>query len=35
MATEPGATFDDVARIDAIEPVVTWGINPSTSVGAR
>src|SRR5262247_1333398 len=29
VATEPGATFDDVARIDgaAIEPVVTWGIN--------
>jgi homoaconitase/3-isopropylmalate dehydratase large subunit len=33
MAIEPGATFDDVARIDPIEPVVTWGINPSTSVG--
>src|SRR3989442_15214082 len=36
MATEPGAKFDDVARLDAaaIEPVVTWGINPAMSVGA-
>jgi 3-isopropylmalate/(R)-2-methylmalate dehydratase large subunit len=35
MATEPGASFDDVARLDgnAIEPVVTWGINPEQSVG--
>jgi 3-isopropylmalate/(R)-2-methylmalate dehydratase large subunit len=35
MATEPGAAFDDVARIDgaAIEPVVTWGINPGMSIG--
>src|SRR3989442_16025449 len=35
MATEPGARFDDVARLDgaAIEPVVTWGINPGMSVG--
>ncbi len=35
MATEPDATFDDVARLDgaAIEPVVTWGINPGMSVG--
>ena len=35
MATAPGATFDDVARIEggAIEPVVTWGINPGMSVG--
>src|SRR5881628_4194162 len=35
IATEPGATFDDVARVDgaAIEPVVTWGINPGMSVG--
>ncbi len=35
MATEPGAAIDDVARIngDAIEPVVTWGINPGLSVG--
>src|SRR5207237_885102 len=35
MATEPRARFDDVARLDgaAIEPVVTWGINPGMSVG--
>jgi 3-isopropylmalate/(R)-2-methylmalate dehydratase large subunit len=34
-ATEPSATFDDVKRIDgnALEPVVTWGINPEMSVG--
>jgi 3-isopropylmalate/(R)-2-methylmalate dehydratase large subunit len=35
MATEPGAAFDDVKRIDgsALEPIVTWGINPEMSVG--
>ncbi|HEX6211258.1 MAG TPA: aconitase family protein, partial [Methylomirabilota bacterium] len=35
VATEPGAAFDDVKRIDgsALEPVVTWGINPEMSVG--
>jgi 3-isopropylmalate/(R)-2-methylmalate dehydratase large subunit len=35
IATDPGASFDDVARIDgsAIQPVVTWGINPGQSVG--
>jgi 3-isopropylmalate/(R)-2-methylmalate dehydratase large subunit len=35
IATEPSATFDDVKRIDgsALEPVVTWGINPEMSVG--
>jgi 3-isopropylmalate/(R)-2-methylmalate dehydratase large subunit len=35
VATEPGAKFDDVKRLDAgaIEPVVTWGINPGMSVG--
>ena len=35
MATDAGARFDDVARIDggSIEPVVTWGINPGLSVG--
>src|SRR4029453_7454496 len=35
VATEPGAAFDDVARLDggAIEPMVTWGINPGMSVG--
>jgi 3-isopropylmalate/(R)-2-methylmalate dehydratase large subunit len=34
IATEAGAGFDDVARVDgsAIEPVVTWGINPGMSV---
>ena len=31
----PAPRFDDVARLDgaAIEPVVTWGINPGMSVG--
>jgi 3-isopropylmalate/(R)-2-methylmalate dehydratase large subunit len=35
VATEPGASFDDVKTIDgaSIEPVVTWGINPEMSVG--
>jgi 3-isopropylmalate/(R)-2-methylmalate dehydratase large subunit len=35
LATDPGATFDDVVRFDAdaMEPVVTWGINPGQSVG--
>ncbi len=35
VATEPGAAFDDVKRVDghALEPVVTWGINPEMSVG--
>src|SRR5262249_31102412 len=35
IASEPGAAFDDVARLDgaAIEPVVTWGIHPGMSVG--
>src|SRR5687767_689115 len=35
VATEPDASFDDVARVDGsrIEPVVTWGINPEMSVG--
>src|SRR5262249_48258832 len=35
VATEPGASFDDVARLDgsAIEPMVTWGINPGMSGG--
>src|SRR5262245_20914073 len=35
IASEPGASYDDVARLDgaAIEPVVTWGINPEQSVG--
>jgi len=35
VASEPGASFDDVKKIDGagIEPVVTWGINPEMSVG--
>ena len=35
VATEPGATFDDVAQLDGakIEPVVTWGITPGMSIG--
>jgi 3-isopropylmalate/(R)-2-methylmalate dehydratase large subunit len=35
IATEAGAAFDDVARVDgsALEPIVTWGINPGMSVG--
>src|SRR5262245_1629328 len=35
IASEPGASYDDVARLDgaAMEPVVTWGINPEQSVG--
>src|SRR2546427_6608383 len=35
MATGGGAEFDDIARLDgaAIEPVVTWGINPGMSIG--
>ncbi len=34
MASDPGATFDDVVRFDAaaMEPMVTWGINPGQSV---
>jgi 3-isopropylmalate/(R)-2-methylmalate dehydratase large subunit len=37
MATDAGAAFDDVARLDggAIEPTVTWGINPGMSVGVN
>jgi 3-isopropylmalate/(R)-2-methylmalate dehydratase large subunit len=35
VATEPGASFDDVKKLDgaAIEPIVTWGITPGMSVG--
>ena len=35
LASDPGATYDDVVSIDAstIEPTVTWGINPGQSVG--
>ncbi|MCY4601439.1 MAG: 3-isopropylmalate dehydratase large subunit [Acidobacteria bacterium] len=35
MASDPGAAYDDEVVIDgnAIEPRVTWGINPGQSVG--
>src|SRR5215831_16999257 len=35
IATDPGASFDDVATLEAaaIQPVVTWGINPGQSIG--
>ena len=35
LATDPGTSYDDHVVIDAatIEPTVTWGINPSQSVG--
>ena len=35
MASDPGASWDDVVRLDgaAIAPTVTWGINPGQSVG--
>jgi 3-isopropylmalate/(R)-2-methylmalate dehydratase large subunit len=35
VASEPGASYDDLVRFDAaaIEPTVTWGINPGQSVG--
>lgn len=35
MATESGARFDDVVCLEAeaIQPMVTWGINPGQSVG--
>ncbi|MQA31423.1 MAG: 3-isopropylmalate dehydratase large subunit [Luteitalea sp.] len=35
IASDAGATYDDVVTIDAsaIEPTVTWGINPGQSVG--
>ena len=35
MASDPGAAYDDEVTIDggAIEPRVTWGINPGQSVG--
>jgi 3-isopropylmalate/(R)-2-methylmalate dehydratase large subunit len=34
LASDPGASWDDVVRIDAasIAPTVTWGINPGQSV---
>ena len=35
MATDPGASYDDVVELKAanIVPSVTWGINPSHNVG--
>lgn len=35
MASDPGASYDDVVRIDAAEiaPTVTWGINPGQAIG--
>ena len=35
MASDPDALYDDVVEIDggAVEPRVTWGINPGQSVG--
>jgi 3-isopropylmalate/(R)-2-methylmalate dehydratase large subunit len=35
MASDPGADYDDEVTVDgaAIEPTVTWGINPGQSVG--
>ena len=35
LASDPDAAYDDVVEIDgaAIEPRVTWGINPGQSVG--
>jgi len=37
MATDPGATFNDMVRLDAesIGPMVTWGINPGQSIGVE
>jgi 3-isopropylmalate/(R)-2-methylmalate dehydratase large subunit len=34
-ASDPGASFDDQVRLEgaAIEPAVTWGINPGQSIG--
>ena len=35
MASDPAAAYDDIVQIDgrAVEPRVTWGINPGQSVG--
>jgi 3-isopropylmalate/(R)-2-methylmalate dehydratase large subunit len=35
LASDPGATYDDVVAFDgsAIEPMVTWGINPGQVAG--
>ena len=35
LASDPGTAYDDVVRIDgsAIEPSITWGINPGPNLG--
>jgi len=35
MASEPGAAYDALTRIDAasLTPVITWGINPGQAIG--
>ena len=35
MASDPGAVYDDRLKLDgsAVEPTVTWGINPGQSAG--
>jgi len=35
LASDPGARYDDLVRLDAskISPTVTWGTNPGQSVG--
>jgi 3-isopropylmalate/(R)-2-methylmalate dehydratase large subunit len=35
MASDPGASYDDVVAIDGTEiaPTVTWGINPGQAIG--
>ncbi len=37
IASDPGATYDDEVRLDAaaLQPMVTWGINPGQSVGVN
>ena len=37
MASDPGAPYDDVVRLDgaAIAPSVTWGINPGQNLGVN
>jgi 3-isopropylmalate/(R)-2-methylmalate dehydratase large subunit len=35
MASEPGAAYDELTRLDGsrLAPVVTWGINPGQAIG--
>jgi 3-isopropylmalate/(R)-2-methylmalate dehydratase large subunit len=35
MASDPGASYDDEVElpVDALTPVVTWGVNPGQSIG--